>query len=146
MFNLPSNCPTTPVIVVALITVVGWPMSAWFAYRSGLRSQRMRFEWEAQQAKQSLRKKFLDLANQFKTNVPASERPDNWVEFFKDNAAQFVSAYEMIKPDLPWKEKKRMDEAMNSIKRFASMNDDDIRAACRNDSELFDAFKKFPEI
>jgi hypothetical protein len=102
-------------------------------------------EWEARQAKQSLRKKFIDLANNLKTNVCSSERPDAWVDFFKDNVAQFISGYEMIRPDLAWKEKKRMDEAMNSIKRFASMNHDDIHAACRHDNELFDALKKFPE-
>jgi hypothetical protein len=136
----------TPVIVGAIVTVVGWPLTAWFAYRLGWRSQRMRIEWEAQKAKQSLRMKFIDLANSLKTNVSISEHPDTWVDFFKDNVVQLISDYQAIRPDLTWKEKKGMDEAMNSIKRFAGMNDDDIRAACRNDSELFDALKKFPEI
>lgn len=145
MFRLPANCPTTPVIIGAILTVVGWPVSAWFAYRLGFRSQRMRFEWEAQKAKQSLRKRFVDLANDLRTNVSTTERPDNWVEIFKEKASQLVSDYEMIRPDLAWKEKKRIDEAMNTIKRFAIMDHDDIHAACGNDSELFDALKKFPE-
>lgn len=145
MFNVPATCPMTPVIIGVIVTVVGWPVTAWFAYRSGLRSHRMQMEWEARQAKQSLQTKFIDLANRFKTTVAASERPDHWVDFFKDNVVQFISDYEKIRADLGWKEKKRMDEAMNSIKRFASMNEEDIRAACRTDSELFDALKKFPE-
>jgi len=103
-------------------------------------------EWEAQEAKKSVHRKFIELANRFKTTVSISERPDNWVDFFKDNVAGFVSDYEKIRPDLKWNEKKRMDEAMNSIKRFAAMNHEEIRAACRNDSELFDALKKFPEM
>lgn len=145
MFNLPANCPTTPVIVGAIVAVVGWPVTAWFAYRMGFRSQRVRMEWEAQNAKQSLRTKFIDLANRFKTTVSSSERPEVWVEFFKDNVTQLVSDYEMIRPDMKWNEKKRIDEAMNSIKRFASMNPGEICATCRHDSELFDALKKFPE-
>jgi hypothetical protein len=145
MFNVPANCPMTPVIVGAIVTVVGWPITAWFAYRSGLRSHRMRLEWEAQKAKESLQKKFMDSANRFKTNVSISEHPDTWVDFFKDNVRQLIADYETIRPDLEWKQKKRMDEAMNSLKRFAIMNHDDIRAACRNDGELFDALKKFPE-
>ena len=145
MFNIPANCPTAPVIVGAIVTVVGWPVTAYFAYRSGWRSQRMRLEWEAQKAKQSLRKKFMDSANQFRTNVSISEHPDTWVDFFKDNVAQLISDYETIRPDLEWKAKKRIDEAMNSLKRFATMSHEDIRAACRNDGELFDALKKFSE-
>ena len=105
----------------------------------------MRLEWEAQEAKESLQKKFIDSANRFKTNVSISEHPDTWVDFFKDNVAQLISDYETIRPDLEWKGKKRMDEAMNSIKRFASMNHEELRVACRNDGELFDALKKFPE-
>lgn len=145
MFNLPATCPTPPVIVGAIVTVVGWPLTAWFAYRSGWRSQRMRIEWEAQKAKESLHKKFFDFANSFKAEVSVPDHPDTWLEFFKDNVAQLISDYQVIRPDLAWKETKRMDEAMNSIKRFAGMNENEIRAACRNDSELFDALKKFPE-
>jgi hypothetical protein len=145
MFNLPANCPTTPVIVVAIVAIVGWPLTGWFAYRMGFRSQRVRMEWEAQEAKKSLRKKFIDLANRFRTTISIPERPDTWVDFFKDNVAQLISDYELIRPDLKWNEKKKMDEAMNSIKRFASMSPEEIRAACRHDNELFDALKKFPE-
>ncbi|HEV2329109.1 MAG TPA: hypothetical protein VGY56_10015 [Verrucomicrobiae bacterium] len=143
MFTVPANCPTTPVIIGAILTVVGWPATAWLAYRSGFRSQRMRMEWEAQKAKQSQRQKFFDLANDLK--VSTAERPDNWIEIFKEKAAHLVSNYEMIRSDLAWKEKRRIDEAMNTIKRFAVMDHDDIHAACGNDSELFDALKKFPE-
>jgi hypothetical protein len=143
MINLPATCPMVPVIIGAIVTVVGWPVTAYFAYRSGFRSQRMRMEWEAQKAKLSLRTKFMDLANDLSVSI--SERRDNWVEFFKDNITQFVSDYQVIRPDLAWKEKKKMDEAMNSIRRFASMNHDEIYTACRTDSELFDALKKFPE-
>jgi hypothetical protein len=145
MINLPANCPMVPVIIGAIVTAIGWPVTAYFAYRAGFRSQRMRMEWEAQQAKLSLRTKFMDLANNLRTNVSVSERRENWVDFFKDNVTQFVSDYEVIRPDLVWKEKKKMDEAMNSIRRFASMNPEEIYAACRTDSELFDALKKFPE-
>ncbi len=145
MFNLPASCPTTPVIVGAIVVVVGWPLTTWFAYRLGFRSQRVRMEWEAQEAKKSLRTKFIDLANRFKTTVSRSEQPDAWVDFFKDNVAQLISDYETIRPELKWNEKKRMDEALNSIKRFASMSPGEICAACRHDSELFDALKKFPE-
>jgi hypothetical protein len=145
MFNLPANCPMMPVIVAAIVTVVGWPVTTWFAYRSGLRSHRMRLEWEAQEAKKSLQKKFFDSASRFKTNVSISEHPDTWVDFFTDNVRQLIADYETIRPDLEWKQKKRIDEAMNSLKRFAVMDHGDIRAACRNDGELFDALKKFPE-
>jgi hypothetical protein len=51
----------------------------------------------------------------------------------------------VIRADLAWKEKKKMDEAINSIKRFASMNHEELYAACWTDTELFDALKKFPE-
>lgn len=145
MFNLPSNCPTAPVIVGAIIVVVGWPLTAWFAYRLGLRSHRVQMEWDAQQAKRSVHRKFFDSANRFKTTVSGSERPESWVDFFKDNVRQLISDYETIRPDLKWNEKKRMDEAMNSIKRFATMNPGEICATCRQDTELFDALKKFPE-
>jgi hypothetical protein len=134
-----------PVIAGAIVTFVGWPLTAWFAYRSGFRSQRMRMEWEAQKAKQYLRTKFMDLANDLKTKVAGPERPSDWAEFFKDNATQFVSDYQVIRADLAWKEKKKMDEAINSIKRFASMNHEELYAACWTDTELFDALKKFPE-
>lgn len=145
MFNLPANCPTSLVIVGAIVTVAGWPATAWFAYRVGFRSQRVRMEWEAEQAKQSLKKNFFDSANRFRTNVSISENPDTWVDYFKDNVRQLIADYETIRADLEWKEKKRMDEAMNSIQRFAGMDHKEIRAACRNDGELFDALKKFPE-
>lgn len=143
--NLPATCPMIAVIVGAIVTVVGWPLTAYFAYRSGLRSHRAQMEWEAQKAKQSLRTKFFDLANSFKTNVSISDNPEGWVDFFKDNVAQLISGYQVIRQDLAWKEKKRIDEAMNSIKRFAIMNEDEIRAARRTDDELFDALKKLPE-
>ncbi|HUA65694.1 MAG TPA: hypothetical protein VME24_07595 [Alphaproteobacteria bacterium] len=146
MINPPASYPAIPVIVGAIVVAVGWPATAYVAYRLGFRSQRVRMEWEAQEAKKSVHRKFIELANRFKTTVSISERPDNWVDFFKDNVAGFVSDYEKIRPDLKWNEKKRMDEAMNSIKRFAAMNHEEIRAACRNDSELFDALKKFPEM
>ncbi|HEY1788088.1 MAG TPA: hypothetical protein VGJ73_08035 [Verrucomicrobiae bacterium] len=142
---MPANCPTPYVIAGVIVTVIGWPVTAWFAYRSGSHSQRIRIEWEAQQAKQSLKRKFMDSLNRFKTNVSVSENPDSWVDYFKDNVAQLISDYQTIGLDLKWKEKKKMDEAMNSIKRFAAMNEDEIRAACRTDTELFDALKKFPE-
>ena len=102
-------------------------------------------EWDAQQAKKSVHRKFIESANRFRENVSISEHRDTWVDFFKDNAAQLVSDYETIRGDLRWSEKKRMDEAMNSIRRFASMNREEICTTCRNDSELFDALKKFPE-
>jgi hypothetical protein len=143
MLNLPASCPTILVIIGTIVTVIGWPVSACFAYRLGFRSQRMRMEWEAQKAKQTFRKKFIHLADDLRTNV--SERPDTWVDFFKDNVARLVSDYQTIRPELKWAEKKKLDEAMNSIKRFAGMNEDEIHAACRSDTELLDALKKFPE-
>ncbi|HEV2455529.1 MAG TPA: hypothetical protein VGY98_14790 [Verrucomicrobiae bacterium] len=145
MFAVPANCPTSLVIAGAIITIVGWPVTACFAYRKGLRSQRARMEWEAQQAKRALRKKFIDLANRLKATVSVSERPQNWVDFFKDNVVQLISDYEAIRAELEWKEKKRIEEAMSSIRRFASMDHDEIYLACRSDSELADAFKKIPE-
>src|SRR5215469_11471648 len=122
MLNVPASFPAVPVIVGAIIAVVGWPLTAWFAYRLGLRSHRVRMEWDAQQAKKSVHRKFIESANRFRENVSISEHRDTWVDFFKDNAAQLVSDYETIRGDLRWSEKKRMDEAMNSIRRFASMN------------------------
>jgi len=145
MLNIPTTCPTIPVIIGAIITVVGWPATAWFAYRAGWRSQRMRIEWEAQKAKEAFQKNFFDSANRLKAEVSISDHPETWVDFFKENVTQFISDYQTVRLDLKWNEKKKMDEAMNSIKRFASMNEREIRAACRNDSELFDALKKFPE-
>ncbi|HEX3625233.1 MAG TPA: hypothetical protein VH280_07400 [Verrucomicrobiae bacterium] len=146
MLNLPASCPINPVIVGAIVTIVAWPVTVLLAYQSGLRTQRKRVEWEAQKAKQDFRKAFFDSANRFKTNVSISENPNNWVDFFKDNVRKLISDYEMIRPDLKWKDKKRMDEAMNSIKRYAPMNEREIRDACRHDNELFDALKKFPEV
>jgi hypothetical protein len=146
MFNVPATCPTILVVVGAIVTVVGWPLTTYLAYRSGFRSQLMRLEWEALKAKQALRQKFFDSANDLKTNVSVSDHPETWLDYFKDNIAKFISDYQVIRPDLAWKERKRIDEAMNSLRRFAPMNEDEIRAACRTDSELFDALKKLPEV
>src|SRR5215469_5308434 len=97
MFKVPANFPAIPVIVGAIVVAIGWPVTVWLAYRLGFRSQRVRMEWEAQQAKKSVHRKFIELANRFKANFSSFERPENWVEFFKDNVAEFVSDYEKIR-------------------------------------------------
>lgn len=146
MFAEPVNCPWAPVIIGAVVIAVAWPASIYGAYRRGVRSQQDQVKRDAQAAKQNLRKKFIDLVKQFKTNVSASARRDAWMDFFKDNVVQLVADYETIRPDLEWADKNRMDEAMNTIKRFGGMSPGEISDACTENNELFDALNKFREV
>lgn len=140
--NDPNHCAWLPVIIGAIVTVIGWPLSTFFAYRWGLKSQRVAREFAVKDAIATRRRELLGFACDLKTHIAASDDPAVWVKMFRDNAPRLKSEFIKISHELSGDDRIKIQAAIDSVMRFAAMHQGDIYA---NGKELLDAFNKFPD-
>jgi hypothetical protein len=132
----------------ALWMIAGWVLSTllagWTGYRWALRTKTLEREWNIQDAKTARRGELIQFANLVKNTINTSNsNPADWVNFFKDIAVQFLTIHGKTSGELTGDEKRRIDEAMKVIARFASMNHGDIY---EHQQELFNALNRIPGI
>ena len=139
MINEPNSHTWLPV----LISIIGWPVTAYIGYRLGLRSKRLEREWAVHDAISAKRSEFIHATNLIKTTINTSNNdPAVWVNFFKDNAAVLLALYTKAGIGFQADEKPRIADAMKIITKFANMEHGDIYT---NAQELCDALNKISE-
>ena len=131
-----------PVIAIC-ITVIGWPITAYVAYRFGLRSKKMERQWAMEDAKKKRRADFLSVIDALRNTIQTSGGdPTEWVNFFKDNIVGILAAYSKTAIELEGEEKTHIDDAMRVFRAIGTMSHGDIY---ERQQELFDAINRIPE-
>ena len=142
MANDPNHCAWLPVIIGGIITIIGWPLSTFFAYRWGLKSQRVAREFAAKDAIAVRRREFLGFVCDIKTHIAECGDPAIWVNMFGENAPRLKAEFIKISHELSGDDKIKIQAAIDGVMKFAAMQPADIYA---NGQELLDAFNKFPD-
>ena len=137
MAFLIDKCALLPVVV----TVIGWPISAYIGYRFGLKSQRAAREFAAKDAVTKRRREFLNLAIDLVERIVGSDDPEYWVTMFTQNAPTLRAEFAKIAHELTKEERGIIQSAVDGVLAYANMNPADIDADKEN---LVKAFDKFP--
>ena len=108
-----------------VVSVIGWPVSAYIGYRLGLRSQRIAREFSAKDSARSRVRGFADSVRQVRAIV-ANPDPEKWVVYFQQAAPQLQAAFDGVSSDFTPSDRFAVRSIVEEVVAFSRLNPADI--------------------